>query len=187
MTRIRRARAKSLEPTVKSLTSDQRGFAFQFWQFRRYRGPQTAPLSRGLGWDFGNLFHGPLPASLSHRPTPHKRFVENKSRTPIRPNGRPNGRSLFSRFSGLQSGSISALFSRFYCPVGRGSQCESRAAQAFQFEEMFPSVILFFTEKQRIERNAALANCQLLSANCLVVKDLPTSTPEGGHTLADSR
>jgi hypothetical protein len=65
---------------------------------------------------------GPLPVTLSHRPTPHKRFVENKSQTPTRPSGRPNGRSLFSRFSGLQSGSISALFSRFCCPVGRGSQ-----------------------------------------------------------------
>jgi len=30
--------------------------------------------------------------------------------------------ALFFRFSGLQSGSISALFSRFYCPVGRGSR-----------------------------------------------------------------
>jgi hypothetical protein len=34
--------------------------------------------------------------------------------------------ALFSRFSELQSRSISALFSRFYCPVGRGSQAREK-------------------------------------------------------------
>ena len=55
-------------------------------------------------------------------PTLHKALVENKGQTPIRPSGRPSGRSLFPRFSGLQLRSISALFSRFNCSVGRGSQ-----------------------------------------------------------------
>jgi len=64
----------------------------------------------------------PLPASFSHRPHPPRRFVENKSQTPIRPSGHRAVEALFPCFSGLQSGSISALFSRFYCPVGRGSQ-----------------------------------------------------------------
>jgi hypothetical protein len=31
-------------------------------------------------------------------------------------------KALFFRFSGLLSSSISALFFRFYCSVGRGSQ-----------------------------------------------------------------
>jgi hypothetical protein len=44
---------------------------------------------------------GPLPASLSQDPTPHKRFVENKSQTPIRPSGHRTVESPFSRFSGL--------------------------------------------------------------------------------------
>ena len=37
------------------------------------------------------------------------------------------------------------------------------------------------------ERNTVLANCYLPIANCLVVKERPTSTPRGCHTLADSR
>ena len=37
----------------------------------------------------------PLPASLSHRPTPHKRFVESKGQTPIRKDCRPNCRRPF--------------------------------------------------------------------------------------------
>jgi hypothetical protein len=64
----------------------------------------------------------PLPVSLSHDPTPHRRFVENKSSTPIRQSFRPSGRSLFSCFSAVQFGAISALFFRFCCSVGRGSQ-----------------------------------------------------------------
>jgi hypothetical protein len=47
--------------------------------------------------------HDLLPASLSQTPTPHRRFVENKSQTPIRPRGRPSGRSPFSRFSDPES------------------------------------------------------------------------------------
>ena len=94
--------------------------------------------------------------------------------------------AFFPVFQGFNQAQFQPCFLVFTVRSAGGRKCESRAAQAFQFEEMFPSVILFFTEKQRIERNAALANCQLLSANCLVVKDLPTSTPEGCHTLADS-
>jgi len=55
-------------------------------------------------------------------PTPHRRFVENKDQTPIRPSGHRTVEVVFSRFSGLQSRPISALFSGFYCSGGRGSQ-----------------------------------------------------------------
>jgi len=83
-------------------------------------------MTRDVG-DYGDA-HSPLPASLSRHPTPHSAFVENKSQTPIRPSGDRAVEALFSRFSGLQSGAISALFSRFWCPVGRGSQTASRLA-----------------------------------------------------------
>ena len=80
-----------------------------------HRGPRQARLSlAGVSSREPNDLSrrsplcSPLPASLSQRPTPHRRFVENKSRTPIRKDCRPDGRSLFSRFSGLQSCSISA-------------------------------------------------------------------------------
>jgi hypothetical protein len=80
------------------------------------------PITRCTDHRITPISCDPLPVSFSHRPTPHKRFVENKSQSAIRLDSRLSGRSLFSRFSGLQSGSISALFSRFCCPVGRGSQ-----------------------------------------------------------------
>jgi hypothetical protein len=44
------------------------------------------------------------------------------TQTPIRQDSHKTVEARFSRFSGLQSRSISALSSRFYCPVGRGSQ-----------------------------------------------------------------
>jgi hypothetical protein len=85
----------------------------------------TAPPS-----NFGNypilailaISCSPRPVSFSRRPTPHSTFVENKSPTPIRPSGDRAVDAFFLRFSGLQSRSISALFSRFKCSVGRGSQ-----------------------------------------------------------------
>jgi hypothetical protein len=64
----------------------------------------------------------PLPASLSHAPTPHSTFIENKSSTPIRPSGDRTVEALFLSFSAVKSASISACFFRFYCSVGRGSQ-----------------------------------------------------------------
>jgi hypothetical protein len=59
------------------------------------------------------ILFSPLPASLSQRPHPPKRFVENKSQTPIRKAFQKAVEALFLRFSELQSRSISALFSRF--------------------------------------------------------------------------
>src|ERR1051326_1251550 len=50
------------------------------------------------------------------------RFVANTGPSAIRPNGDRPVDLRFSRFSGPQSNSISALFSRFYCSDGRGSQ-----------------------------------------------------------------
>src|ERR1041384_6622146 len=41
------------------VTAEVLVFNFQFWQFRRYWGHQTARPLRGLGWDFGNLFLWP--------------------------------------------------------------------------------------------------------------------------------
>src|SRR6478735_6956501 len=117
--------------------------------------------------------HGPLPASLSQDPTPHKRFVENKSQTPIRKACQKPVDPSFSRFSGLQSGSFSALFSRFYCPVGRGSQrTESCGAQ-----NRGPRPARFWLGgvdrraqnhrlKKRCERSAYGGFGQLLIANC---------------------
>jgi hypothetical protein len=74
--------------------------------------------------DYGDIapLCSPLPAFLSRRPTPHSTFVENKDPTPIRPSGHRAVEALFSRFSAVQSGPISAYFFRFYCSVGRGSQ-----------------------------------------------------------------
>ena len=56
--------------------------------------------SRAITRDHGDS-RSPLPASLSQNPTPHRRFVESKGQTPIRPSGRPNGRSLFLCFSAV--------------------------------------------------------------------------------------
>jgi hypothetical protein len=78
------------------------------------------PITRSP--DHPNFSHSPLPAPFSRRPTPHRTFVENKSPTLIRPSGDRAVEAFFSRFSGLQSRSISALFSGSNCPVGRGSQ-----------------------------------------------------------------
>jgi hypothetical protein len=86
---------------------------------------------KGSVFNFGNYpilaipaisLCGSLPASLSHDPTPRRAFVENKSQTPIRPSGDRAVEAAFLRFSALEPPSISALFSRFNCPVGRGSQ-----------------------------------------------------------------
>jgi hypothetical protein len=94
----------------------------------------------------------PLPASLSQTPTPHRAFVENKRQSAIRPSGDRAVEALFSCFSGLQSWSISAVFSRSNCPVGRGPWARLWG---------FP------------------ANCQLLVANCFLSKSfLETSHPE---------
>jgi hypothetical protein len=102
-----RGRLKSISATTR--------VGFQFWQFRRF-------------WQFWQSPScGPLPASFSQRPTPHMTFVENKSQTSIRPSGHRAVEALFSRSSGLQSLSISALFSRSMCSVGRGSQLSKAA------------------------------------------------------------
>ena len=63
-----------------------------------------------------------LPASFSQRPHPPITFVENKDQSPIRKAFQKAVEAFFLRFSGLQSDSISALFSRSNCSVGRGSQ-----------------------------------------------------------------
>jgi hypothetical protein len=63
----------------------------------------------------------PLPTSFSQGPTPHRAFVENKSQSAIQPNGHRPVEVPFLYFSAFQPGSISALFSRFCCSVGRGS------------------------------------------------------------------
>jgi hypothetical protein len=81
------------------------------------------PISRDVGDPVrSRRFCSPLPASLSRRPTPHRRFVENKGQNAIRPSGDRAVETLFLRFSAIESGPISAFFSRFYCSVGRGSQ-----------------------------------------------------------------
>jgi hypothetical protein len=78
------------------------------------------PIPRDVG-DLGDSY-SLLPASLSQTPTPHNTFVEYKSQTPIRPNGDRPVEAPSLCFLAFQSGPISALFSRFRCPVGRGSQ-----------------------------------------------------------------
>jgi len=124
---------------------------------RRYRGPQIGPVLPGWGGmtrDVGDSGDScsPLPMSLSQTPTPHRTFVENKHQSAIRPSGHRAVEALFSRFSGLQSRSISAVFPRSSCPVGRGSWARLLG---------FP------------------ANCQLLIANCFLSKSfLGTSHPE---------
>jgi hypothetical protein len=55
-------------------------------------------------------------------PTPHAPLLKTKAEVPF---DRPVDRTveaIFSCLSAVQSGPISALFSRFCCPVGRGSQ-----------------------------------------------------------------
>src|SRR6478609_10782206 len=71
------------------------------------------------------IFCSPLPASLNQRPTPHSTFVENKSQSAIRLDSHRTVEALFLCFSAVKSGPISALFFRFCCPVGRGSQAFS--------------------------------------------------------------
>jgi hypothetical protein len=46
--------------------------------------------------------YGPLPASFSQTPTGHRRFVDNKHQTPIRPSGDRAVEALFSRVSHAQ-------------------------------------------------------------------------------------
>jgi len=94
---------------------------------RKIAAPQPVIVSERRSRESNDLSRrsplcGPLLASFSHDPTPHNTFVENKDQTSIRPSGRPSGRSLFLCFLAVQSGPISALFFRFCCPVGRGSQ-----------------------------------------------------------------
>src|SRR5579864_9758283 len=66
-------------------------------------------------WQFWQSFYGPLPASLSHRPHPPRRFVENKDPSAIRPSGDRAVEARFSRFSAVELDPISACFFRFYC------------------------------------------------------------------------
>jgi len=82
-----------------------------------------------MSGDYGDVgdFHGPLPASLSQRPTPHSTFVENKSQSAIRLDSHRTVEALFLSFSAVKSGPISAFFFRFYCSVGRGSQVPKAA------------------------------------------------------------
>jgi hypothetical protein len=93
-------------------------------------------------------FCSPLLASFSQKPTPHRRFVANKGSTLIRPSGRPNGQSHFSRFSAAQSLLISPPFSRSKCSVGRGSQCFHQVPNT----------------KNQVPAIWPTANCQLLTA-----------------------
>ena len=66
-------------------------------------------------------FCGPLPASFSQAPTPHKRFVENKSQSAIRPSGDRAVEFFFVCFSAFQSTVISGLF-----PVSSVRSAEGR-------------------------------------------------------------
>ena len=59
--------------------------------------------------------HGPLPASLSQTPPRHRRFVENKRRTPIRKACRKAVDPSFSRFSRLSNHVVSALSPSVTC------------------------------------------------------------------------
>ena len=72
----------------------------------------------------------PLPASFSQRPHPPRRFVENKSQTPIRPSGRPNGRCPFSPFFRASIRlNFSLVFSFLLSGRQRVATAGSRAAQ----------------------------------------------------------
>jgi hypothetical protein len=97
---------------------------------RKFAAPQTVIVSERRSrepndQDRRSPLCSPLPASLSQRPHPPNTFVDNKGPTPIRPSGHRAVEALFSRFSAVQSGPISACFFRFYCSVGRGSQAFS--------------------------------------------------------------
>src|SRR5689334_7250333 len=65
---------------------------------------------------------GPLPVFLSQKPHPPNTFIENKSQSAIRKACQKTVEAVFLCFSTVQSGPISAFFSRFYCPVGRRLQ-----------------------------------------------------------------
>jgi hypothetical protein len=110
---------------------------------RRFRGPPESPVlafwggipgSPGkpgfgfLGWDSGDLRVPSCPlwlilffvalcrCTLSQTPTPHRRFVENKSQTLIRKACRQAVDLSFSRFFGLESRClclVSACHSQF--------------------------------------------------------------------------
>ena len=82
---------------------------FQFWQFRRFWQFWQSPVALCLC----PSARTPPPISVLLKTKVKPQFDRAVDRTV---------EALFFRFSGLQSGSISALFSRFYCPVGRGSQ-----------------------------------------------------------------
>jgi len=69
--------------------------------------------------------------SLSQKPHPPNTFVENKSQSAIRKACQKAVDNLFFPFSGRQFISISALFSRFYCSVGRGLQVLKAARRKF--------------------------------------------------------
>src|SRR5690349_17601500 len=71
---------------------------------------ERPPLPRMKDLNWRSPLCGPLPASFSHDPTPHKRFVENKSQTSIRPTGDRAVEALFSRFQGSNRGQFWPCF-----------------------------------------------------------------------------
>src|SRR5579864_7116184 len=120
---------------------------------RKFAAPQTVIVSERRSREPNDLDRrsplcSPLPASFSHRPHPPNTFVDNKGPTPIRPSGDRAVEALFLRFSAVESGPISAFFFRFYCSVGRGSQCFHQVPNT----------------KNPVPAFWPTANCQLLTA-----------------------
>jgi hypothetical protein len=72
--------------------------------------------------------YDPLPASLSHDPTRHRRFVANKSSTPIQPSDDRSVEGFKSLISALLLAAIEPPFSPLTAMLGRGSQTTWRHA-----------------------------------------------------------
>ena len=83
--------------------------------------PPPSAVAFPIPRDSGDLAAFCLRPSASDPPG-GRRFVANTGPSVTRPTGDRTVESLFLSFPAVESNSISALFSLFYCSVGRGSQ-----------------------------------------------------------------
>jgi|SRR6478609_7703085 len=76
-------------------------------------------------WQFWQFWQSPVALCLcpsARNPTPLTLLLKTKAKVQFERPVKRLSTTFFSRFSGRQFISISALFSRFYCSVGRGLQ-----------------------------------------------------------------
>jgi hypothetical protein len=114
------------------------------------------------GQDPGRALCDPLPVYFSQTPTPHKRFVANKRRSSIRPNGDRTVEAPFSRFSRAQSCCLDILFASRPTSV-RQRVTNSKSCAALKTAALQTVIV---SERRSREPNDLKQARILLAASC---------------------